>query len=199
MQLANSEVRYGAVPQALHWLTALFVTCGFLLGQFGDALPKGYPRELGLLVHMTLGQSVLALLFARLLWRQVNPPPPPEATRFGRLIEIAARASHFTLYGLLLVVPLLGVIVQLKRGHDLPIFALWHVASPWPVDRSLARSILSLHGTLADALLILAGIHASAALVHHWIWRDRTLSRMLPGARFVPQRGRRRAARPASS
>ena len=58
---------------------------------------------------------------------------------------------------------------------------------------------LTLHGTLADALLILAGIHASAALVHHWIWRDRTLSRMLPGARFVPQRGRRRAARPASS
>jgi cytochrome b561 len=198
MQLANSEVRYGAVPQALHWLTALFVTCGFLLGQFGDALPKGPARELGLLAHMTLGQSVLALLLVRLLWRQINPPPPPETTRFGRLIEIAAKASHFTLYGLLLVVPLLGVIVQLKRGHDLPIFALWHVASPWPVDRSLARSILSLHGTLADALLILAGVHAGAALVHHWIWRDRTLSRMLPGARLVPQRGRRRASRPAS-
>jgi cytochrome b561 len=97
MQLANSNTRYGAVPQALHWLTALFVICGFLLGQFGDVFPKGPPRELGLLVHMTLGQGVLALLLARLLWRRVNPPPPPEATRFGRLIEIAARASHFTL------------------------------------------------------------------------------------------------------
>ena len=120
--------------------------------------PKGPPREFGLLVHMTLGQSVLALLLVRLLWRQINPPPPPETTPFGRLIEIAAKASHFTLYGLLLVVPLLGVIVQLKRGNELPIFAIWHVPSPWPVDRSLARSILSLHGTLADALLILAGI-----------------------------------------
>ncbi|MGB6891150.1 MAG: cytochrome b/b6 domain-containing protein, partial [Xanthobacteraceae bacterium] len=188
MQLANSQARYGAVPQALHWLTALFVICGFLLGQFGDVFPKGPARELGLLVHMTLGQGVLALLLARLLWRQVNPPPPPEATPFGRLIEIAARASHFTLYGLLLVVPLLGVTVQLKRGNQLPIFALWHVQSPWPVDRSLARSILSLHGRLADALLILAGIHSCAALVHHWIWRDRTLSRMLPGARSAPQR-----------
>lgn len=194
MQLANSQARYGAVPQALHWLTALFVICGFLLGQFGDVFPKGPARELGLLVHMTLGQGVLALLLARLLWRQVNPPPPPEATPFGRLIEIAARASHFTLYGLLLVVPLLGVTVQLKRGNQLPIFALWHVQSPWPVDRSLARSILSLHGRLADALLILAGIHSCAALVHHWIWRDRTLSRMLPWTRSAPQRGRRRAA-----
>jgi cytochrome b561 len=198
MQLANSQARYGAVPQALHWLTALFVICGFLLGQFGDVFPKGPARELGLLVHMTLGQGVLALLLARLLWRQVNPPPPPEATPFGRLIEIAAKASHFTLYGLLLVVPLLGVTVQLKRGNQLPIFALWHVQSPWPVDRSLARSILSLHGRLADALLILAGIHSCAALVHHWIWRDRTLSRMLPWTRSAPQRGRRRAAPRAS-
>ena len=91
------------------------------------------------------------------------------------------RLSHVTLYGLLLTVPLLGIVVQLKRGHTLPIFGIWQVQSPWPVDRNLARSLLWLHGTLADALLILAGIHAAAALVHRWVWRDRTLSRMLPG------------------
>ena len=182
MQLANSKIRYGTVPQTVHWLTAILVICGFLLGQFGDALPKGAAREFGLLVHMTLGQCVVALLLLRLMWRKFNPPPPPEPTPLGKLLEIAAKASHFTLYGLLLAVPLLGMIVQLKRGNALPIFAIWHVPSPWPVDRNLARTILSLHGTLADALLILAGIHAGAALVHHWIWRDRTLSRMLPGA-----------------
>ncbi len=182
MQLTNSKARYGAVAQTVHWLTAIFVICGFLLGQFGDVLPKGAPRQFGLLVQMTLGQCVVALLLIRLVWRRVNPPPPPEATPLGRLIQIAAKLSHFTLYGLLLAVPLLGMIVQLKRGNDLPIFAVWHVRSPWPVDRKLADSILSVHGTLADALLILAGIHTGAALVHHWIWRDRTLSRMLPGA-----------------
>ncbi len=195
MQWANSQARYGGVPQSLHWITAIFVICGFLLGQFGDALPKGSPRDVGLLVHMTLGQCVVALLVIRLLWRRVNPPPPPETTPFGRLLDIAAKASHFTLYGLLFVVPLLGMIVQLKRGNELPIFAVWQVPSPWPVDRNLARSILSLHGTLADVLLILAGIHAGAALVHHWIWRDRTLSRMLPGARLAPQRAGRSARR----
>ena len=192
MQLANSTARYGAIPQTMHWLTAIFVICGFLLGQFGDVFPKGAPRDFGLLVHMTLGQCVVALLLVRLVWRNVNPPPPPEATPLGRLIEIAGQASHFTLYGLLLVVPLLGMIVQLKRGNALPIFAIWHMQSPWPVDRNLARSILSLHGTLADALLILAGIHAGAALVHHWVWRDRTLARMMPGARLAPQRAARR-------
>ncbi|HUI14522.1 MAG TPA: cytochrome b [Xanthobacteraceae bacterium] len=191
VQLTNSKLCYGAVPQALHWLTAIFVICGFLLGQFGDVLPKGHARELGLLVHMTLGQCVVVLLLVRLLWRKFDPPPPPEATPFGRVVEIAAKASHFTLYALLIVVPILGAVVQLKRGNELPFFAVWKIPSPWPVDRNLARSILSLHATLADALLILAGIHACAALVHHWIWRDRTLTRMLPGASLAPQRARR--------
>jgi cytochrome b561 len=182
MQIKNSPARYGAAPQIIHWLTALFVICGWLLGQFGDALPKGPPRQFGLYLHMTLGQCVIALLFIRLAWRVANSPPPPEATPLGWLLEVAAKVSHTTLYAFLFVVPLLGIIVQLKRGHDLPIFGLWDFASPWPVDRALSRTVLKVHEYLADALLILAGIHAGAALVHHWIWRDRTLARMVPGA-----------------
>jgi cytochrome b561 len=37
------------------------------------------------------------------------------------------------------------------------------------------------HELLANALLILAGLHACAALIHHYVFRDRTLVRMLPG------------------
>jgi cytochrome b561 len=122
------------------------------------------------------------LLIIRLAWRIFNPPPPPEATPLGRLVVVTAKFSHFTLYALLFVVPLLGMIVQLKRGHDLPIFGLWDLTWPWPADRPVARTALTVHYYLANALLILAGIHASAALVHHWIWRDRTLARMLPGS-----------------
>jgi cytochrome b561 len=182
MQLTNSKLRYGAIPQAVHWLTALFVIVGFLLGQFGDDLPKGSVRDLGFLTHMTLGQCVLLLLAVRLVWRFTDPPPLAEATPFGRLVEIAAKVSHFMLYALLVVVPFLGIIVQLKRGHDLPILGLFDFASPWPADRAIARTILGLHAYLADALLIMAGIHACAAIVHHYVWGDRTLSRMLPGA-----------------
>jgi cytochrome b561 len=96
-------------------------------------------------------------------------------------VEIAAKLSHFALYALLAIVPFLGIIVQLKRGHDLPIFGIWDFVSPWPADRALSRTLLGLHSYLADALLILAGIHAAAAIVHHHVWRDRTLTRMLPG------------------
>jgi cytochrome b561 len=181
MQLRNSTSRYGAIPQAVHWLTALFVIAGFLLGQFGDALPRGPARDLGFLAHMTLGQCVLLLLMMRLIWRFADPPPPPEATPFGRLVEFAAKLSHFALYALLVIVPCLGIIVQLKRGHDLPVLGMWNFVSPWPADRPTARAVLGFHAYLADALLILAGLHACAAIVHHHVWRDRTLVRMLPG------------------
>jgi cytochrome b561 len=181
MQWGNSETRYGAGLQIIHWLTVIFIAVGWLLGQFVDDFPKGV-RPVVLLAHMTLGQFVVALLVIRLAWRFADPPPTPEQTRFGRLHEIAAKLSHYALYVLLLAVPFVGIVVQLKRGNALPIFGLWNFNSPWPADRATARSLLRAHEYLANALVILAGVHAAAALMHHWLLRDRTLVRMLPGA-----------------
>ncbi len=182
MQLGNSIARYGALPQLVHWLTALFVICGWLLGTFLDDIPKGPERTFALFMHMTLGQCVFVLVIVRLAWRYANPPPPPEKTRYGKLLQVGATLNHWVLYALLLAVPFLGAIVQLKRGNPLPLFGLGEFVSPWPADRAVARTLLHLHEFCADALLILAGAHAVAALMHHYLFRDRTLVRMLPGA-----------------
>jgi cytochrome b561 len=182
MQLGNSDARYGVIPQTIHWLTVIFIAIGWLLGWFMDDFPKS-ARPIVLLAHMTLGQFIIALLVIRLVWRFADPPPPPEKTRFGRLHEVAAKLSHYALYLLLLAVPFAGIVVQLKRGNALPIFGVWNFTSPWPADRATARSVLRAHEYLANALVLLAGVHAAAALMHHWLWRDRTLVRMLPGAK----------------
>jgi len=159
--------------------------CRLAAGQFGPVAEGAAARAFGLWAHMTLGECVVLLLIGRLAWR-VGNPPPPDPTRFGRLfgrfLEIAAKLSHFALYAPLVIVPFVGIVVQLKRGNALPVLGLWNVASPWPADRAVARSALGAHEFLANALLILAGIHAVAALVHHYALRDRTLTRMLPGA-----------------
>jgi cytochrome b561 len=195
MQLANSKTHYGAGPQLLHWLTALFVICGWLLGTFLDDFPKGPIRSSALIVHMTLGQCVIVFLIARLFWRMANPPPLPEATRFGWLQQAVAAFTHYVMYALLVAVPFMGILVQLKRGNPLPMFGVWDVASPWPTDRTLARTLLRVHEYLADALLILAGVHAVAALMHHYIFEDRTLVRMLPPAsKPARRRGKARSA-----
>jgi cytochrome b561 len=194
LQLKNSKTQYGAGPQLMHWLTALFVICGWLLGTFLDDFPKGPVRSSALVVHMTLGQCVVLLLIARLVWRVANPPPPPEPTRFGWLQQAVATLTHYVMYALLVAVPFMGILVQLKRGNALPLLGVWNVASPWPTDRPMARDLLRVHEYLADALLLLAGVHAVAALMHHYLFEDRTLLRMLPG---TSRPTRRRAKTPA--
>ena len=82
MQLGNSDTRYGAIPQTIHWLTVIFIAVGWLLGWFIDDFPKA-AHSYVLLAHMTFGQCVIALLVIRLVWRIADPPPPAEKTRFG--------------------------------------------------------------------------------------------------------------------
>ena len=181
MQLYNSERGYGAVALSLHWLTVLLVTTAWLLGTFGDDLPRGAVRDSGLRVHIAAGLAVIAVVLMRVGWRLVDPPPSFEPTRFGHWLDLAAKLTHLALYGLLIVTPILGVLLQFARGDALPIFGIVDIASPWIRDRAFAGSLKETHETLANLLMIVAGLHAAAALAHHALLRDRTLMRMLPG------------------
>lgn len=181
MQIFNTQQRYGAVVQVLHWATAVLVIAAWLLGNFGDDLPKGAARSAGLFVHISAGLAVLAIVAARFLWRLIDPPPPPVATPLGSWLDRAGRFAHLVLYVLLVAVPVVGVVTQFARGQPLPLFGLGEIASPWPADRAFAHSVKEVHELLANVLLAIAGIHAAAALGHHWILRDRTLRRMVPG------------------
>jgi cytochrome b561 len=180
MQLRNSADRYGAVPQSLHWITVILVLIAWPLGMFEDALPKGEARAAGLFIHIAAGLSILVALGARVLWRVVDPPPPPELTVFGVWGDRASRLAHYALYALLVAVPVVGIAVQFARGEPLPLFGFTEIASPWTVNRAFAHSMKEVHEVLANALVILAALHAAAALVHHWVLHDRTLTRMLP-------------------
>jgi len=181
MQLRNSVQGYGAIPKSVHWLTVALVVVAWLLGTFGDDLPRGKASDVGMFVHVTAGLLIIALLVVRILWRFVDAPPPAEATPLGGWIEALGKLTHLALYVLLAAAPIIGIVLQFARGDALPIFGLTEIASPWMKDREFARSIKGIHEALSNALVILAVLHASAALIHHWVWRDRTLKRMLPG------------------
>jgi cytochrome b561 len=95
-------------------------------------------------------------------------------------LDPAAQIAHYSLYVLLVAVPVVGVVLQFARGDALPLFGLAEIPSPWLKDRALAHSVKEVHEILAHALVVLAAFHAAAALIHHWVFRDRTLVRMLP-------------------
>jgi cytochrome b561 len=180
MQLRNSPARYGSVAVALHWLTAAFVVIAWLLGTFHDDLPRGAVRSTGLLIHMWAGLAVIALLVLRLPWRFFDRKLPHEATSLGLWLGRAATLTHLALYILLIATPAIGIAMQFALGRALPIFGIAEIASPWVRDRAYAIAARDIHETLANVLMIVAALHAAAALGHHWVLRDRTLARMLP-------------------
>lgn len=158
----------------------VLVLAAWLIGQFGDAFPKGAPRQTALAAHMMLGLAIILALVVRFLWREYDRLPPPVPTRFGPLLDRVATATHWLLYLLLGAVPVVGIVLQFARGGALPLFGIVDIPSPMVPDQQFARSIREVHELLANLLMIVAVLHALAALVHHWVFKDRTLKRMLP-------------------
>lgn len=178
---------YGPVAKTLHWATVVFVLAAWALGTFGDGLPKGPARDSGLLVHIWIGLTILMIAFVRIPWRIANPPPRVLTTEFGKWLvewtDPVSRVMHYVLYGLLVLVPLVGIALQFARGHSLPLFGLGEIPSPWSADKAFAHDLKEVHEVLANLLLILAAFHMAAALLHHIVFGDGTLRRMLPGSR----------------
>jgi cytochrome b561 len=183
MRAFNSSKDYGAIAMTLHWAVVVLVLGSWLSGQFGDELPRGAPRDTGLFVHISLGIAIVCFVLARLFWRLADPPPAPEQTPLGIWGERAAKIVQFAIYGLLIAVPAVGVLAQFARGHGLPVFGLFEIASPWTADRNFAKAVTEVHEMIANTMMALIGVHAAAAIAHHYILRDRTLRRMLPGSR----------------
>lgn len=179
LSIRNDAAGYGAAARALHWLTAFAVLGAWLAGQLVDAFGRDWEPAV-VFTHVTLGVSLVALLALRLAWRFADPPPAAEPSRFDPWAARAAKAGHWLLLALLAGALFVGVVHQFSRGNALPVFGLFEIASPWARDRALMRSTKEVHETLANALLIVALLHAAAALAHHYVLKDRTLLRMLP-------------------
>ncbi|WP_036287845.1 cytochrome b [Methylosinus sp. PW1] len=181
-QSMQHRQRYGAMAQGLHWLSALAVAIAWGLGLLGGQFPKGSPRETAEFAHVVAGEVVVAMLVLRLIWRFIDPPPPASPSAMGRAADLAAKLGHLALYALLLAVPAVGVATLFASGDALSIFGVGDFPSPWVKDRAFEHSLEEIHEILAHSLIALSAVHAVAAVIHHRIYRDDTLKRMLPPA-----------------
>jgi cytochrome b561 len=78
----------------------------------------------------------------------------------------------------------LGFAFRWAQGHAVSFFGLFAIPGPYgELARPARRQLHELHEYGGWAIVILAGLHAAAALYHHYALRDRVLGRMLPPAR----------------
>jgi cytochrome b561 len=170
-----SAIRYDKTSIWLHWITAVSVVALWGLGQGIDFFPRGTPRLAARSVHILLGGTLGALLMGRILWRMRWGRRLPRAT--PRFMGYLATLTHWILYGLVAATVILGVANAWIRGDT--IIWLGKIPSLAPGDRELRGLIEDLHSTAANIIMIAAGLHAGAALVHHFVLRDKVLRRML--------------------
>ena len=182
--MRGSPDRYSRLARSFHWMTVVLVIVAWLLGIFGVYLPKGSVRNVGLTIHMFAGLAIVLLLVGRITLSLVDPAPKAASTEFGvwlgRWSDPASRIMQYLLYALLFAVPVCGIVLQFARGDPISLFGLIHISSPWIKDRVFAGSVKDIHELLAHLLVGLAALHSVAALLHHFVFHDRTLTRMLP-------------------
>ena len=169
--------RFDQVSIALHWLTVLLI-----LGQFTTAWLV--EREIAwaetlLLVHRSMGVTTWGVVVARLTWRRAFAHLPPFPAGMSKLQQELAKLNEYALYLLLLVQPLTGLASLLFRGRPFALFAGQAPALLMP-DKPVAHALHAVHVWGAEALLVLIGVHAGAALLHGLVLRDGVLQRMLP-------------------
>lgn len=178
MQIRNSHDRYGVVAISIHWIVAVVVIGLFALGYWMVDLTYYHDwYKQGPDIHRAVGILLFGLMLVRLVWRAVNsgPGPLPSHTRS----EVAsAHAAHGLLYVLLFVAMISGYLISTADGSAISVFGWFDVPSLTGQVKGLEDTAGTVHYWSTWAIVVLAALHAGAALKHHFIDRDRTLRRM---------------------
>lgn len=178
MQWRNSDSTYGLVSILLHWLVALAVFGLFGLGLWMvglDYYSSWYRTAPDL--HKSIGILLFVVMLGRLIWRFITPPPPAPANH-GPLTRLASKFGHALLYLGLFAIMISGYLISTADNRGISVFDLFEVPATITSISEQADRAGAFHFYAAWTLVIFAGLHALAALKHHFIDRDATLVRM---------------------
>lgn len=177
--LTNDRNKFAPLSIGLHWLMLLLLVAVYASMELRGLFPKGSaPREATKAMHYMLGLSVFALVWVRLVARWVYPTPAIQPMPLKWQASLAS-IVHIALYALMIAMPLLGWIGLSAEGKPIPFFGL-QLPALVAENEALADQVMEVHETIAVLGYFLIGIHAVAALFHHYVMRDNTLRRMSP-------------------
>jgi cytochrome b561 len=173
----TSTERYGTPAIAFHWISVVLIVVVGTLGLLHDSWPKR-TQSFWINIHALFGLLVWMLVVARFGWRSRHTPPALPAD-VGTLTARLSRLVHGSLYALMFVVPILGVVTFIWHGRVFD-FGLFRLDFGVRSNRAIFHPTEDIHGYLAYALFALVGLHVLAALWHHFVRHDGVLRRMWP-------------------
>lgn len=179
MQIRNASDGYGLVSKVLHWVLALLILGLIWLGWV--VVDMGYYSpwyNTAITAHETLGMLVLALAAFKLVWMLYSPTPAPQG-ELRPWERGASKLVHWVLFLALFVIPVTGYLTSTSDGDAVGMFDWFEVPAVVPVSTALRDWSIDVHFYGAYSILVIAILHAAAALKHQLVDHHGTLKRML--------------------
>jgi cytochrome b561 len=179
MIIKSDQQNFGLIAILLHWLIAL-VTFGLFglglwmteLGYYDDWYQKAAD------LHEGIGVFLFIFLIVRIAWRWINPPPKPLPT-LKKWEKLGSQLAHGLLNILLLLITISGYLIITAKGEPVQVFDLFSVPASFNGFSNQEDLAGEFHLLTAWTVIVLAAIHALAAIKHHFIDKDVTLRRIL--------------------
>ncbi len=168
---------YNLVARVVHWLSALVVIGLFAVGLW--MVDLSYYSEWYRTAphwHKSIGLLLGGLTLFRLVWKSVTVSPKAEGASYEVL---GAKLAHLAMYAILFVLFFSGYLISTADGRGIDVFDLFTVPSVGALIANQADIAGEVHFYAAWTLIILAAVHALAALKHHFINKDNTLRKMI--------------------
>jgi superoxide oxidase len=181
-ELAAPLESYDRVLKAVHWSSLLLIAAAYIAIWGSYAVATKEQEAFLTQLHRSLGVTVFVLTVFRLGWRWHARIPSLPAD-LPAIQKVAARVAEYFLYALLLIQPILGILYINARGRRVDFFFLGELPPIVGPDKVLAKQAVAAHDIVAYVLLTFIGLHAAAALFHHFVRRDDVLKAMLPRSR----------------
>ncbi|WP_342731586.1 cytochrome b/b6 domain-containing protein [Bradyrhizobium sp. B117] len=162
--------RFAPIQRILHWLMAACIIAMLFIGvgMVSSVAPTYLPL---ILIHKTLGVTLLILVAIRLALRLRYGAPPLPAD-LPPAMKLGARLSHLALYGLMIVMPLLGLGLLWAAAYPVVLYGGIRIPALLPQSDRAHTLLWDAHYYLAFAFFALVLLHMAAALFHALIRRD---------------------------
>jgi cytochrome b561 len=178
MTLKSSQQRYGAVPIAIHWLSAIAILVMLGTGLTAANTTDEAAKTGILTVHVSVGIGVAVLTLLRLVWWLAVDRRPQRHTGIARWQATLSHLVHIALYAVIVLMVASGIALALLSGLVPALFTGGLAVLPDFRDYPPFFA----HWAGGWAMIALVGLHVAAALYHQFWRRDRLMARMGLGA-----------------
>ena len=154
----------------LHWLMAAAIVAMLFIGVAMVSTVSSL-HALLVSIHKPLGLMILLLVVVR-LWLRFYTAVPPLPGSIPVWQRRLAHLSHWMLYAMMLLQPLVGWAMQSAAGYPVTVDGGFVLPPLAPVNNDWYALLRPLHSAVALLLFITVMLHLAAALFHALVRRD---------------------------